>query len=62
MNNFGPLTVYGDAMANLAGEYTGYYLNIGLLYRLNPLNSLKFEFNSNERAPNFNFCYIKVII
>lgn len=54
-NGFGPLAVYGDAMVNLAGDFSGHYLTGGVEFRINPLNYLNVEINSNERAPNFNF-------
>ncbi len=54
-NAFGPLAVYGDAMVNVAGEFTGHYLTGGIQYRINPANYLNVDVNSNERAPNFNF-------
>lgn len=54
-NQFGPLTVYGDAMVNLAGDFSGHYFTGGVRFRINPLNYLNVEVNSNERAPNFNF-------
>ncbi|QED38153.1 hypothetical protein FK178_10685 [Antarcticibacterium arcticum] len=54
-NNFGPLKVYGDAMVNLAGEFSGHYFTGGITYALNSNNLLNVEINSNERAPNFNF-------
>ncbi|MBK5192163.1 MAG: hypothetical protein JJE07_02960, partial [Flavobacteriaceae bacterium] len=34
-NNFGPLELFGDAMVNLAGDYSGHYLTAGVWYRLN---------------------------
>ncbi|HSJ12258.1 MAG TPA: putative porin, partial [Gillisia sp.] len=54
-NSFGPLMVYGDAMINVAGDFTGHYLTGGITYTLNDNNLLNVEINSNERAPNFNF-------
>ena len=54
-NSFGPLKVYGDAMVNVAGDFTGHYLTGGITYTLNANNLLNVEINSNERAPNFNF-------
>ena len=54
-NSFGPLKVYGDAMVNVAGDFTGYSLTGGITYSLNSNNLLNVEINSNERAPNFNF-------
>ena len=55
LNNFGPLEIYGGAMLNLVGDFTGHYLTAGLGYHLNENNYLNVEINSNERAPNFNF-------
>ena len=54
-NNFGPLELFGDAMVNLAGDYSGHYLTAGVGYRLNEDSYLSAGINSNERAPNFNF-------
>ncbi len=54
-NNFGPLELFGDAMINLAGDYTGHYLTAGVGYPLNENNYLSAGINSNARAPNFNF-------
>jgi hypothetical protein len=54
-NNFGPLELFGDAMVNLAGDYTGHYLTAGVGFRVNENNYLSAGINSNERAPNFNF-------
>lgn len=54
-NNIGPISVYGDAMLNLAGDFSGHYLTAGVEFRLNPVNIVNVEINSNERAPNFNF-------
>ena len=54
-NNFGGFSIYGDAMLNLLGDFSGHYLTAGAGYTLNENNSLKAEINSNERAPNFNF-------
>lgn len=54
-NNFGPVSIYGDGMVNIAGDFTGYFLTAGAGYTLNENNSLIAEINSNDRAPNFNF-------
>ncbi|MFN4761689.1 putative porin [Gillisia sp. Q332] len=54
-NNFGGFGIYGDAMVNLLGDFSGHYLTAGAGYSLNENNSLSAEINSNERAPNFNF-------
>lgn len=54
-SSFGSLKVYGDAMVNVAGDFTGHYLTGGITYTLNANNYLNVEINSNERAPNFNF-------
>ena len=54
-NNIGPVSVYGDAMLNLAGDFSGHYLTAGVEFRLNSANLVRVEINSNERAPNFNF-------
>ena len=54
-NNFGPLELFGDAMVNLAGDYSGHYLTAGVGYRLNEDSYFSAGINSNERAPNFNF-------
>lgn len=54
-NMVGPFSVYGDAMVNVVGDFTGHYLTAGLNYRLNASNYLNVEINSNERAPNWNF-------
>ncbi len=54
-NNIGPLSVYGDAMVNIAGDFSGHYITAGAEFRLNPENIVNVEINSNERAPNFNF-------
>ncbi|MGM1057398.1 MAG: putative porin [Bacteroidota bacterium] len=54
-NNFGAFRIYGDAMVNLLGDFSGHYLSAGAGYSLNENNSLSAEINSNERAPNFNF-------
>jgi hypothetical protein len=54
-NNFGPFELFGDAMVNLAGDYSGHYLTAGVGYRLDENNYLSAGINSNERAPNFNF-------
>lgn len=54
-NVFGPFSVYGDAMVNLGGEFSGHFLTAGVDFRLNNENWVNIEINSNERAPNFNF-------
>src|SRR5690606_7888247 len=54
-NFLGPFAVYGDAMANVVGDFTGYFLTAGLRYRLSPANLLNVEINLNDRAPDFNF-------
>src|SRR5690606_39962468 len=54
-NNIGPVSVYGDAMLNLAGDFSGHYLTAGVEFRLNSANLVRVEINSNERAPNLNF-------
>ncbi len=54
-NNFGGFRIYGDAMLNLLGDFSGHYLTAGAGYTLNENNSVIAEINSNERAPNFNF-------
>ncbi len=54
-NSFGPLAVYGDAMVNFIGDFSGHYLTGGIELRINHDNHLNVEINSNERAPNFNF-------
>ncbi len=54
-NSFGPVALYGDAMLNLVGDFTGYYFKAGAKYRVNENNYVNAEFRSNERAPNFNF-------
>ena len=54
-NNIGPVSVYGDAMLNLAGDFSGHFLTAGAGFRLNPENIVNVEINSNERAPNYNF-------
>lgn len=55
LNNLGPFSLYGDAMVNLAGDFSGHYLTAGAEFRLNAENIVNLELNSNERAPNFNF-------
>ncbi|MGB8703451.1 MAG: putative porin, partial [Gillisia sp.] len=54
-NTFGPVGLYGDAMLNLVGDFSGYYFKAGATYRVNENNFFKAEFRSNDRAPNFNF-------
>jgi hypothetical protein len=54
-NQFGPLAVYGDAMVNLSGEFSGHQFTGGVNFRINPLNYMNIEVSSNERAPNFNY-------
>ncbi|UJH89799.1 putative porin [Antarcticibacterium sp. 1MA-6-2] len=54
-NAFGPISLYGDAMVNVIGDFSGHYFTAGIDYRLNLQNLLNIEINSNERAPNFNF-------
>lgn len=54
-NQLGPLALYGDAMVNVVGDFTGHYFTAGANFHLNPENYLNVEVNSNERAPNFNF-------
>jgi len=54
-NQFGPLKLYGDAMLNLAGDYSGHYFTAGVGYQLNKDSYFSAGINSNERAPNFNF-------
>lgn len=54
-HDLGRVSVYGDAMVNLAGDFSAHFLTAGVEYRLNPQNIVNIEINSNERAPNFNF-------
>lgn len=54
-NILGPVSVYGNAMVNLLGDFSGHFLTAGAQYQLNPQNIVNVEINSNERAPNFNF-------
>ncbi|MCF4100898.1 putative porin, partial [Gillisia sp. M10.2A] len=54
-NTFSGFEIYGDAMANLVGDFTGYYFTAGLGYNINENNALKVEINTNERKPNYNF-------
>lgn len=54
-NTIGALMLYGDAMLNLVGEFSGHYLTAGAGWILNDDNAVMTEININERAPNFNF-------
>ncbi|HSP40583.1 MAG TPA: putative porin, partial [Gillisia sp.] len=54
-NNIGPVSVYGNAILNLAGDFSGHFLTAGGEFRLTPENIVNVEINSNERSPNFNF-------
>lgn len=55
LNSFGPLSVSGDLMINLGGEYTGHFFEAAALYSLGDYIRVFAKANSNERAPNFNF-------
>lgn len=54
-NKFGRFALYGDAMVNLFGDFSGHYFTAGFDYAINRSNTLNVELNSNERAPNFNY-------
>ncbi len=47
--------VYGDAMANIIGDFTGFYITGGAGYKLDPDNHIKAEININDHAPGYNF-------
>lgn len=51
---FGPLSMYGDFMVNVAGDFTGHTFLAGAKYKINETNLVKAELRSNESAPNFN--------
>jgi len=53
--NIGGFDVYGDAMVNAIGDFTGFYLTGGVGYRLDENNKVNAEININDHAANYNF-------
>jgi len=53
--NIGGFKVYADAMANIIGDFTGFYLTGGAGYKLNENNLVKAEININDHAPGYNY-------
>ena len=51
----GGFDIYADAMANIVGDFTGFYLTGGAGYKLNQNNQLSAEININDHAPNYNY-------
>ncbi|MCM4156597.1 putative porin [Gramella sp. AN32] len=53
--NIGGFDVTGEARINISSELPGNYFDASAGYRLNEFNKIRFGFNQNSSAPNFNF-------